>query len=663
MEEDGSGKPGQELPELKIALLGGFQVWLGPHRIPEGAWKRRKVQALVKLLALDPGHRMHREQLMDLLWPDSGIEAARNNLRQTLFLARRVIENGTGSSFQVLADQNAWISLLPEGQVRVDVHAFEAAAAAARRSGNLVAYQGALALYTGELLPEDRYEDWAIARRESLRQLHLGLLSSFGRMLVERGEIEQAIMVYRRVIAEDPAAEEGHRALMRLYAASGDRHAAIQQYRQLREALRKELEVDPEPGSQSLYEEILSGLFPGKGGNPGKSIDSELEAPASRFIGRESEIEELTRTISGAPLVTLTGTGGTGKTRLALHVAAILAPGFPDGVWVTELTGVSDPARVPQTVAKRFGIRERPGTPLVEALVASLRRRRLLLVLDNCEHLLEACASIAERILAACPGLRILATSRQELGALKEAVFPVQGLSLFVGYDSPTAASLTAGSDAARLFAVRAMLVQPRFRLTDVNAPSVASICQDVDGLPLAIELAAARSNVLSPLQIASRLADRLRLLGSGSLYRIDRHQTMSSVVEWSYELLGSSEQALFNRLATFSGEWTLDAAESVGSGKGVPWEKVLDLLSNLIEKSFISSEVDDAGNLRFRMPEVLRKFGRERLVETGELEAVQSARLAYFPAPEPEAGLNIVGLREGVWIDRLETEYDNMNR
>lgn len=243
---------------LRIRLLGGFQVWVGSHLIPEEAWKRRKVQALIELLALDPRHRLHREQLMDTLWPEAGIEAARNSLRQALHLARRIIEMEPNGGCHYLCDHNHWLVLSPEGQAWVDVDAFEMAAREARRVRKPAAYQAALALYAGELLPEDRYEDWVGPQREALRLLHLGLLSELGVLLEARGEVEQATEVYRQMVAVDPTEEAAHQALMRLYAATGQRNKALQQYRRLYEILWQELGVEPDSVSQRLYEEISS---------------------------------------------------------------------------------------------------------------------------------------------------------------------------------------------------------------------------------------------------------------------------------------------------------------------------------------------------------------------------------------------------------------------
>jgi DNA-binding SARP family transcriptional activator len=252
----------EKIIKLRIALLGGFRVWIGSQLIPDEAWKRRKAQALVKLLALTSRHCLHREQLMEVLWPETEMEAARNSLRQTLHLARQIFKSEDNTGLEILSDHNGWLCLTPKGQAWVDTDAFEAAAAECRRSEDGAACQTALVLYTGELLPEDRYEDWVATRRESLHWLYLSALSKLGSMLEAEEELEQAIDIFRQVIAADPAAEHAHRALMRLYASAGLRQQALQQYHRLREILDRELGLEPDSDSRRLYDDILCGRFP-----------------------------------------------------------------------------------------------------------------------------------------------------------------------------------------------------------------------------------------------------------------------------------------------------------------------------------------------------------------------------------------------------------------
>lgn len=251
----------EETGILRITLLGGFRVWISSHSIPDEAWKRRKVQALVKLLALASRHCLHREQLMNLLWPEADIDAARNNLRQTLHIARQILNREANSVPGMLTDQNGWLCLTHEGEIWVDAEAFESAATQCRQTKDAMICQTAVSLYTGELLPEDRYEDWVVTRRDMLRDLHLRLLSELGKIFEAVGDIEQAIDIFQNTIAVDPTAEHAHQALMRLYAAQGYRQRALQQYHRLREILDRELALDPDLESRKLYEDILSGQF------------------------------------------------------------------------------------------------------------------------------------------------------------------------------------------------------------------------------------------------------------------------------------------------------------------------------------------------------------------------------------------------------------------
>ena len=585
---------------LRIQLLGGFRVWVGDREIPAGAWRLRKVRSLVKLLALSPGRRLHREQLLEYLWPALAAEAGANNLHQTLRAARRALAPPPNDSppSAYLHFRDDVLTLQATGSLWLDVAAFEAAAAAARGGHDPAAYRAALALYAGELLPEDRYEDWTTGRRETLRKLLVTLLDELAGLYVARGEAKRAIETLQQVVAAEPSHEPAHLALMRLLALTGRRAQALRQYDQLQTTLQQELAVDPEPASQRLHEAIQQGSFPARTDRAAAAMVSGLAAypnnlPVSltSFVGRKREQAAVRSVISGTDanrLVTLTGPGGSGKTRLALEVARDLRIAYPDGIWLTELAPLTESALVPQAVAGILGLGEEPERSATEVIVGSLRDRQMLLVLDNCEHLLDGCATLIVHLLRGCPRVQALATSRAALNVPGEAVWPVPPLSL--PEVAPTLEQV-AESDAVQLFSERARLRNPSFVLTAENAPTVVQLCRRLDGLPLAIELAAARTGVLSVTELAERVADRFGVLTTGSRSAPSRQRTLRATVDWSYGLLTPQEQRLLQRLAVFRGGWTLDAVESVCAGHGVAADEVLDLLSRLVDQSLVVAE------------------------------------------------------------------------
>src|SRR5713226_5481995 len=363
--------------------------------------------------------------------------------------------------------------------------------------------------------------------------------------------------------------------------------------------------------------------------------------------------------LSSTALLTLTGSGGCGKTRLALQVAADLLEEYADGVWLVELAPLADPALVPQTVASALGVRDAPGRPLTATLTDYLRSKSLLLVLDNCEHLLEAGAQLADALLRSCPRLRLLASSREGLGIGGEQTYRVPSLSLPDARHLPPLERLR-DFEAVQLFADRARLSQATFAVTQANALSVAQVCQRLDGIPLAIELAAARVKALSVEKLNERLDDMFRLLTGGSRTALPRQQTLRALIDWSYDLLSPSEGALLRRLSVFAGGWTLEAAEAVCAGEGVEEWEVLDLLTSLVEKSLVLYE-ERGGEGRYRLLETVRQYARDRLLEAGEAEAVRGRHLGFVLRLAEEAEPKLSGPEQVVWLDRLEAEHDNL--
>ena len=416
---------------------------------------------------------------------------------------------------------------------------------------------------------------------------------------------------------------------------------------------------------------------PRRGNDPGRAARHNLPVQLTSFVGRERELVEIRERLGAARLLTLTGTGGCGKTRLALQIASVLVDAYQDGIWLAELAGLPDPDLVPQAVAAAVGVREVAGEPIRATLLVALRTRRLLLVVDNCEHLIDACATLADAILRSCPDVQILATSREPLGIAGEAAWRVPSLAVASIEDAPSHDDLVA-CEAVRLFADRAMAAQPNFALSERNATAVAQICRQLDGIPLAIELGARRVTALSVEQIALRLDQRFRLLTSGSRAGLPRQQTLAATVEWSYNLLTPPERALFDRLAVFAGGFTLEAVEAVcdsgmrdegreASGDDyhsslAPYPSPLELLARLVDKSLVVADLEAAGTERYRLLETLRQYAHERLVARGEADEIRRRHANYFLGLAVEAGRELLGANQVSWLDRLDRDHDNLH-
>jgi non-specific serine/threonine protein kinase len=384
-----------------------------------------------------------------------------------------------------------------------------------------------------------------------------------------------------------------------------------------------------------------------------------LPLELSSFVGREKELAEVRRLLQDTRLLTLTGSGGCGKTRLALAVAREVVEGFDDGVWLVDLAPLADPSLVPQALASTLGVREQPARSLTETLSDYLGSKKVLVVLDNCEHLIETCAELVEALLRSCPELRILATSREALDIAGEISWPVPSLTLPDLRRLLDIESL-ARYESARLFVKRAAAVKPTFALTEQNAPAVARACYRLDGIPLAIELAAARTKVLSVEEISERLDGTLGLLASGGRTALPRHRTLRATMNWSHELLPEDEQTLFRRLTVFAGGFTLEAAESVCAGEDLERDEVLELLSHLVDKSLVTAQ-EKGGETRYRLLEMVRKYGREKLDGAEEVNEVGRRHASFYVELAEEAEPELKGEGQVAWLERLETEHDNL--
>jgi predicted ATPase/class 3 adenylate cyclase len=400
-----------------------------------------------------------------------------------------------------------------------------------------------------------------------------------------------------------------------------------------------------------LIDPALPADFP-----PIKSIDAfpnNLPVQLTSFIGREQELDGARERLESARLLTLIGPGGTGKTRLSLQLAADMLPAFSDGVWLAELAPLTDPALVAQAVGSIFRVREQLGMSLDELLIDYLREKNLLLVLDNCEHLIDACARLAEELLQACGHLKIMASSREALGITGEVIYRVPPLSL-PDPEHVTRQALTL-CESAQLFVERAGAAKPGFMLTEQNAEAIAQICRRLDGIPLALELAAARVTAFSAEQIAAHLDDRFRLLTGGSRTALPRQQTLRALIDWSYELLSDDERTLLRKLSVFTGGWTLEAAEAICANLNV-----LDLLPQLVNKSLVTVD-EDAVEPRYRLLETVRQYARDKLLEIGETESTRDAHFGYFHGLARTAAPRLRDFGAAEWVARLDLEHGNL--
>ena len=387
------------------------------------------------------------------------------------------------------------------------------------------------------------------------------------------------------------------------------------------------------------------------------STPNNLAQQLNSFVGRDREMEQVRQLLANSRLLTLLGMGGLGKSRLSMQLAAVVLEDYPDGVWFVELAALSDPHLVPQATASVLGVKEEPGGSVLEALAMFVRDKKLLIVLDNCEHVVHESANLAKRLLQSGPHVRVLASSRDSLRIAGETVFQVMPLPA-PGVESGQSVDALLTNDSIRLFVDRATAAQPAFRLTTKSAAAVTEICRRLDGIPLALELAAARTRAMPVETIAARLQDRFKLLASSDRTVLPRQQTLRALIDWSYDMLPPDEQTLFQRLSVFAGGWTLEAAEAVCPGSTVASEKVIDLLANLVEKSLVALEPEER---RYRMLDTVRLYASERLAQSGEEGATRTRHLAWCLDLAEQARPGLAGPEQGRWLGELDRERENL--
>lgn len=656
---------------MKVRLLGPVEASddNGSTLDVRGARPR----ALLARLALSAGEVVTAGQLVTDLW---GEEAPTTNALHTLVSRLRRDLNADGT-----------LRSLPAGYAlvlaRADVDALLAQDLTARaqhalRAGDHAAAVDAaregLALFRGPALADIGDPPYAAGAGAALDQLRLGLLEDGSEALLNAGG-RPDLAELAAAATDNPLRERLQGLLIRALYADGRQADALAAYDRTRRRLADELGVDPSPALEQIHLAVLrqdAGLAPPAPPNPGPEPVSarggNLRTPLTSFVGRDVEVAGVLSALQESRLVSLVGPGGAGKTRLALEAGRRLAQKSGRGVWLVELAPVHDPLDLPAAVLSALGLRERalletrenlaaiePGDAM-SRLLDGLSAADVVVILDNCEHLVSAVAQLADQVLAACPDVRLMTTTREPLGITGETLRPLPPLDLPPLGADPAAASSYA---AVRLFADRAAAVHPGFAVNAASVDPVVSIVRRLDGLPLAIELAAARMRAMSPDQIAARLDDRFRLLTGGSRTALPRHRTLLAVVEWSWDLLEKPERVLLQRLAVFAGPVTLETVEQICPDDDLAVADILDLLATLVDKSLV--EALGASEVRYRLLETVRAFGADRLTESGEAAVVRDRHAAYLLELVETADPHMRGRDELHWLARLDAVRDDI--
>jgi len=645
---------------LVLRLFGPAEVLVDGLPLPP--LRSRKALWLLALLTLRVNRSVQREWLASMLWPDTDHEKALANLRTVLSELRKAL-GVEGRRLQPI-DRHT-ISFDIEG-ANVDLVEFDQAIA----SGTHECLQLATSLYQGALL-EGCGEEWVLQERIARERECLQALQKLGDASLAGGDAKAAIAWYGRAVAIDPLWEAAHRGMMEALFRDGDVNGAFYVYRSYSDLLRREMGAVPDQRTTQLYERLR--LTAREQGQPQKKEPSQLTKgfvphPLTELVGREDERTELTALLRRSRLVTLTGVGGIGKTRLAIALASDLGGDFPDGIWFVALDSLAEGALIPLKIGALMGLTEQQKQTWLETVVNHLRTQRVLVVLDNCEHLLDSCAQVVAHMLRECPGLRILATSREALGMAGESTWPVPSLAvpepMHLPSGSTTMQRVLVGYEGVQLFIERAQAAHRGFALTAGNTKSIAEICHRLEGIPLAIELAAARAKSMTIDQILGRLGDHLGLLTSRTHSAAPRQHALSSTLNWSYELLTEPEQILLRRLAVFVGGWTLEAAERTccdanAKTATIQGEGVLDLLTSLVDKSLVVFQETSLG-ARYRYLEMVRQYAAKKLEESSELSEVKGRFLAWCVYATEEVERHIGGAEQLLWMQRLEADFDN---
>lgn len=657
------------MAQLVLSFLGPALITCDGRPLDTSLWA--KPLALLAYLALEADRPHRREALAGLLWPEQLDPAARNSLRQALYQLHQVLGDG------LLRITAQTVQFCPAAEDLVDVAAFESLIQAChqhlhRRPDGCPAcverLERAVALYRGELLEglsikdSIAFEEWAMLRREQLQRKAIESLESLAAHYARRGDYARMEEAGRRQVELDPLHERAHRRIIQALAWAGRPNAARAHYTELVQLLDRELGAPPEEATAALIEQLDEGIL----SPPAQAAPHRWPAPLSPLVGREEELSLLGEWLQAPEprLITVVGTGGVGKTRLALEAAARQAIAFLDGACFVSLAAVAAPQFIVPAVAAALDVPLAGSGPPEEQLAQALLDRDLLLVLDNCEHLLEGLPFIAG-LLAACPRLEVLATSREPLRLRSEQLLPLEPLSLPNLTSQPGAAAdhmeEIARSAAVTLFCQRARAVRPRFTLNAATALAVAQVCICLDGLPLAIELCAAWIQTLSPTQILARLEGRLALLVDGARDLPPRQRTLRATLDWSYDLLKEAERRLLARLAVFAGGGTMGALRLICLEEDPVEEGAEPPAATALRKKNLLKCREIGGQTRYMLLETVREYARERLEERGELASVQTRHTAHYLGVAEREGARLLRSPQPAAIELLVVEHNNL--
>jgi predicted ATPase/DNA-binding SARP family transcriptional activator len=659
--------------DVTIGVLGPLEVRVGFGEPVEVVGPRLRTLAI--RLALDPDRVVLASQLIDAVWDEDPPAGATNALQSLVSRLRRLLPDVVEThpaGYRLALDPDA-----------VDAVRFQSLAATGReelardprQAGQTL--REALALWRGPALADAATAQFAAATVARLEELRLGALEDRIDADLATGRHDTVLAELDELVTAHPLRERLCGQLMRALAGAGRQADALTAYQRLRRRLADDLGIDPSEELQAVHVGVLRGetaspvAEPRADRGPPEPAPTNLRAQITSFVGRADDLARITGVLADARLVTLTGPGGAGKTRLAGEAAARMLDRMPDGVWMVELGSVVEPTDLPQVVLTPLGAREVgllaprgvAAVPPLERLTEAVGDKRLLLVMDNCEHLVGAVAALVDHLLGRCAKLRVLTTSREPLGITGEVLHPVGPLAM-PDEDVPPAEAVR--YPAVRLFADRAAAARPGFGVDQATVRPVLRICRALDGMPLAIELAAARVRALSPQQIAARLDDRFRLLADGGRPVLPRHRTLRAVIDWSWDLLGDTERVLLRRLSVFAGGATLEAAERVCAAPGpdgLAADEVLYLLAALVDKSLVvAGQTEGTGEPRYWMLETVRAYGAERRRDAGEDEALRRAHAGYFLELAERAEPELRRADQLTWLARLSAERDNLH-